>query len=1741
MDCLSWLGEYQPITDLERSKTMNTKSKTFFRTACILLSTLSASAQISLVITNAGLNEVALGGTYLQTFDSLPASGSTAWANNTTLRGWYANLTAGQVSVGNLLATSISSISAVNSGSIGGSASLNSLGGNGSTNRALGGTPSAYGSTSADIFSSKSVNVVLRIRNSTAAVLTGMKVAYDAVGTSTNRDAVAFAYKVFAAGAGTISTDFIETHRYLNTFNGVFTESMRTEYGRRVSSTAGWTCVVKDVVPTGTSILTNNLSFMLKGLNVGPGEEVWLAWHIAKEDESGPGDPITTTAIDNVSVGDFTVGLPGMPVITDHPRTLAIASTGTRDFSLAVAAKGQGPVTYQWRRNGTNLVGETASTYSALNVNSAWEGNYDVVVNTTNGSVASLPAFVNIYGLKTITTNLDVSFASYSSGISQLEAAAGGTLCDLYYPTNLAAGAPVPAVIVIHGGGGNNGDKSDSREMQAGVELARRGWFAMVINYAMSSSTVQCWPYNLWDAKQAVRWLKQRGVTGDYNIDTNRIGALGFSWGCNLGSMLAMTGPADDVGVVSSTLKVEPPVRANSYDNYSTEVQCSAVFYGACDIPNYHQMNQFLDYTAWDNRTLYRRASPVGYPNPNAAPMLVSHGSADDDVWPNQTETIYAMQRSQAAKLEPYLMVPGGQHSFYLFDSSNVEAGFPSPIDVRPETLGFFEKFLVETNQRPAITVDPVSRIADAGSNVTFAVAAWGTPAPSFQWRKDGAAIPGATSSNHVVTASAGAAGYYDCIVSNTLGSIVSAAALLNVQGPTPPAPPVANADSANTLSNTPVIINVLANDTDINGDTITIVEVAQGTNGSVVINGGTNVTYAPNVGFVGLDAFTYIITDGNAGTNTATVNVTVSAPAAPAFTSQPTNLTVVVGANVTFGASTTGTTPLSFQWSKGGNPIGGATNVSYSLSNVTSNDAGIFSVSVTNLYGSATSSNATLTVTVPVISVVTNFTASGTWTCPAGITSVQVECWGGGGGGGGSTSTARCGGGGAGGSYVQNITVAVVPGTNYTISVGSGGTAGGTTVATSPGGAGVSSSFAGPSITTVTAAGGGGGGGGTSTTPNGAAGAGTTSGNSGFSGTFNFAGGNGAAGVAASRTGGGGGAAGTNGAGGNASSSSTTGGTAAGPVGGNGANGTSTASTAGSIGTAPGGGGSGGYNASGGVGGKGQITLSYSSATGTAPAITQQPLGQTNSAGSSVSLTVTVTGSTPLSYQWRKESSPVSGGTNSALVFNPATTNDTGNFDVIITNLYGAVTSSVAALTITNIPPTPPNITLQPQTQTNYVGGSATFTVTATGTAPLNYQWRKSGVDIAGANTNSYTQTPLSFTNAGSFDVIVTNLYGAATSSVATLTVLALPPTNTVLAGSWATIRDGANFSVDIDEQTAGYVMVKYSLTGASAKGYLEFTLPGQFIDGSQAASLHVTRAASGGTQRLRLWALNQSYAAMSNNLVWATAQANETNSNNLLTNGAFTATQLVEIHSPGGAGSNTFTIPAPWGQFVQSNKLVLVFAATEAVLPDTNSAAGYRILITNAALLPALTFYTNASSPAVPPVATTQPASGVTASAATLNGSVMPGSSAADYHFEFGTTTNYGSFTATNSLAAGTNVSAVNAALSGLVAGTEYHSRLVASSAAGTSAGADTTFSTFAVVPPTLGSLVLTTNAGFGFAFTNAPGASFTVLASTNVALPLASWTVLGPVTETSPGVYLFSDSSGISGLKFYRVRSP
>lgn len=172
--------------------------------------------------------------------------------------------------------------------------------------------------------------------------------------------------------------------------------------------------------------------------------------------------------------------------------------------------------------------------------------------------------------------------------------------------------------------------------------------------------------------------------------------------------------------------------------------------------------------------------------------------------------------------------------------------------------------------------------------------------------------------------------------------------------------------------------------------------------------------------------------------------------------------------------------------------------------------------------------------------------------------------------------------------------------------------------------------------------------------------------------------------------------------------------------------------------------------------------------------------------------------------------------------------------------------------------------------------------------------------------------------------------------------------------------------------------------------------------------------------------------------------------------------------------------------------------------------------------------------------PTATSLGASNVSFTSATLNGSVGSGGQATTCYFEFGTTTGYGIFSATNSLAAGSNA-VVTVSRTGLIPATAYHYRVVASNADGTIIGGDSTFITPSVPP---GKLTVTAVSGPGLqvAFTNISGIGFTVMGSTNIALPLGQWQVLGGATESPAGQYRYIDTHATNaGPQFYLLRQP
>ena len=173
-------------------------------------------------------------------------------------------------------------------------------------------------------------------------------------------------------------------------------------------------------------------------------------------------------------------------------------------------------------------------------------------------------------------------------------------------------------------------------------------------------------------------------------------------------------------------------------------------------------------------------------------------------------------------------------------------------------------------------------------------------------------------------------------------------------------------------------------------------------------------------------------------------------------------------------------------------------------------------------------------------------------------------------------------------------------------------------------------------------------------------------------------------------------------------------------------------------------------------------------------PSITQQPVANTTvAAGGNVNLSVTAMGLNLLSYQWLLSGTNLVGQTNYFLSLNNIQTSQQGSYQVIVSNPYGAVTSTVAQVTVL----TAPTVVQQPLGTNVFAGQSFSLSVAATGTAPLTYQWTFENVNLGGATNSTLVISNAQAANEGIYRAIVQNGAGTATSSVASVRVFPAAP----------------------------------------------------------------------------------------------------------------------------------------------------------------------------------------------------------------------------------------------------------------------------------------------------------------------------------------------------------------------------
>ncbi len=225
-------------------------------------------------------------------------------------------------------------------------------------------------------------------------------------------------------------------------------------------------------------------------------------------------------------------------------------------------------------------------------------------------------------------------------------------LLDVYQPDGFAGKRP--GVLLIHGGGWVAGDKAFYAPL--GKRLAAKGYVAFSLNYRLAPKSR--YPAQVDDVQRAVRWI--RAHADAYNLDPERLGALGDSAGGHLSAFLGTRDTRDNS---------DPDLA-----KYSSRVQCVVDFYGPTDFTvsasvakptsaALFYLNALFGKKPDEAPDQYRDASPIIYVTKASAPFLIVHGTADTLVPPDQSQRLYDALKGAGVETSLYLIYKAG-HGF---------------------------------------------------------------------------------------------------------------------------------------------------------------------------------------------------------------------------------------------------------------------------------------------------------------------------------------------------------------------------------------------------------------------------------------------------------------------------------------------------------------------------------------------------------------------------------------------------------------------------------------------------------------------------------------------------------------------------------------------------------------------------------------------------------------------------------------------------------------------------------------------------------------------------------------------------------------------------------------------------------------------------------------------------------------------------------------------------------------------
>jgi acetyl esterase/lipase len=247
---------------------------------------------------------------------------------------------------------------------------------------------------------------------------------------------------------------------------------------------------------------------------------------------------------------------------------------------------------------------------------------------------------------------------------------------DMYFPNS---GGPWPVFLYVHGGGWDKGDKAEGAGWKF---LNGQGYLVVSVNYRLAAYNVK-FPAMIQDVKCAVRFL--RAHASEYNLDPERIGALGASAG---GHLVALLGSSNenagwDTGeYLDQSSRVQAVVAEAVFSDFTKPMPNSinmAIYFVLGELPG-------------NSTSIVTAASPVTYITPDDPPFLIIHGEKDGYSPVDQAVTLDAKLKA-AGVSSKLVIVQNGEHGL---TSLNGNPAVPSPEEINRLILDFLNTNLMK-------------------------------------------------------------------------------------------------------------------------------------------------------------------------------------------------------------------------------------------------------------------------------------------------------------------------------------------------------------------------------------------------------------------------------------------------------------------------------------------------------------------------------------------------------------------------------------------------------------------------------------------------------------------------------------------------------------------------------------------------------------------------------------------------------------------------------------------------------------------------------------------------------------------------------------------------------------------------------------------------------------------------------------------------------------------------------------